>query len=70
MKSGLPFLILFMALTTVPARAADDYTLGPDSFPRDGVPRGTVTTTSAAGPSASRDSIKTAIAARIEFLIS
>jgi sugar lactone lactonase YvrE/enterochelin esterase-like enzyme len=33
------FLCL-LALTLLTARAADDYTLGPDSFPQDGVPRG------------------------------
>ncbi|HEU0010392.1 MAG TPA: alpha/beta hydrolase-fold protein [Verrucomicrobiae bacterium] len=43
MKSRLPALVLLTALSALPARAADDYTLGPNSFARDGVPRGTVT---------------------------
>jgi len=33
----------FALLLPVPLRAADDYRMGPDSFPQDGVPKGTVT---------------------------
>jgi enterochelin esterase family protein len=43
MKSRLPALVLLTTLSALPAGAADDYTLGPDSFARDGVPHGTVT---------------------------
>ena len=32
-----------LAAATPLVPAADDYQLGPDSFPKDGVPRGTVT---------------------------
>src|SRR5690349_1189354 len=40
----LPRLALLIALTLAsPLRAADDYKPGPDSLPRPGVPRGTVT---------------------------
>src|SRR5262245_34072878 len=43
MESRLSALALLAAISTLPARGADDYTLGPDSFLQDGVPRGTVT---------------------------
>ena len=43
MQSRLPGLVLLMVLSAPPARAADDYALGPDSFAREGVPRGRVT---------------------------
>src|SRR2546423_6714896 len=39
-----PCLPVLVALTLAhPARAADDYQPGPDSLPRAGVPRGTIT---------------------------
>ena len=34
---------LVLAVLLRPATAADDYRMGPDSFPQDGVPKGTVT---------------------------
>ena len=34
---------LFLAFVLGPAPAADDYVMGPDSFPHDGVPVGRVT---------------------------
>lgn len=34
---------LILAAAGGPGRAADDYVLGPDSQPQDGVPKGTVT---------------------------
>jgi enterochelin esterase-like enzyme len=37
-------LACLLALVAVPTRAADYYPLGPDSTPKDGVPKGTVTT--------------------------
>ena len=43
MKSRWSVLLLLIVLSAPAARPADDYTLGPDSFPREGVPRGTVT---------------------------
>src|SRR5262245_35375951 len=42
MKSRLLAFAFLAALSAQPVHAADDYTLGPDSFARDGVPRGTV----------------------------
>ncbi|HEX4612228.1 MAG TPA: alpha/beta hydrolase-fold protein [Urbifossiella sp.] len=36
-------LATLVAIPAPPAPAADDYTLGPDSFPQAGVPKGTVT---------------------------
>jgi enterochelin esterase-like enzyme len=39
----MPLFVLLMGLSVSPAYSADDYTLGPDSFARDGVPRGAVT---------------------------
>ncbi|MFO0799042.1 MAG: alpha/beta hydrolase-fold protein [Gemmataceae bacterium] len=41
MRRLAPALVL--ALAAVPAPAADDYTLGPDSLPQPGVPKGSVT---------------------------
>src|SRR5436309_2286697 len=42
MHRFLPFALL-LAVMLRPASAADDYRPGPDSFPQDGVPKGTVT---------------------------
>src|SRR4051794_1305143 len=38
-----PACAALLLLATAPVRAADDYQLGPDSMPQDGVPRGKVT---------------------------
>jgi sugar lactone lactonase YvrE len=40
--SALPFALVLPLTLAVPARAADDYKLGPDSQPKPGVPRGQV----------------------------
>jgi enterochelin esterase family protein len=42
MPRSLPAFLLLTALAA-PARSADDYKLGPDSMPQDGVPKGTIT---------------------------
>src|SRR4051812_49345016 len=42
MKLLLPFCSLAL-LTVLPVRAIDDYQLGPDSMPQEGVPKGRVT---------------------------